>query len=146
MKEIKHIIFDMDGVIIDTEPEYKRRLKYFLEVKGYEVSDDLCNKTCGSSLKDAYRILKNEINNFDMSFEQYVSEKRNILKNDIIDIAKILEEPKKRPNAAINFTSPIPIASFPETKRPSNVNIPKITVPTSIPNNISIAKLISDIP
>ena len=140
------IIFDMDGVIIDTEPEYKRRLKYFLEVKGYEVSDDLCNKTCGSSLKDAYRILKNEINNFDMSFEQYVSEKRNILKNDIIDIAKILEEPKKRPNAAINFTSPIPIASFPETKRPSNVNIPKITVPTSIPNNISIAKLISDIP
>ena len=61
MKEIKHIIFDMDGVIIDTEPEYKRRLKYFLEVKGYEVSDDLCNKTCGSSLKDAYRILKNEI-------------------------------------------------------------------------------------
>ena len=37
MKEIKHIIFDMDGVIIDTEPEYKRRLKYFLEVKGYEV-------------------------------------------------------------------------------------------------------------
>ena len=91
MKEIKHIIFDMDGVIIDTEPEYKRRLKYFLEVKGYEVSDDLCNKTCGSSLKDAYRILKNEINNFDMSFEQYVSEKRNILKNDIIDIRKVVD-------------------------------------------------------
>ena len=68
MKEIKHIIFDMDGVIIDTEPEYKRRLKYFLEVKGYEVSDDLCNKTCGSSLKDAYRILKNEIKKLPLNF------------------------------------------------------------------------------
>ena len=34
------------------------------------------------------------------------------IKNAIIEIIKILENPKYSPNAAINFTSPSPIASF----------------------------------
>lgn len=29
---MKYVIFDMDGVIVDTEPEYRRRTKSFLKV------------------------------------------------------------------------------------------------------------------
>ena len=68
------------------------------------------------------------------------------IKNEIIDIANILEEPKNNPKAAISFTSPNPIESFPDTILPRIVNIPKITVPKTIPSNISIARLISDNP
>lgn len=33
---INHIIFDMDGVLIDSEPEYKARTRRFLEAKGFK--------------------------------------------------------------------------------------------------------------
>ena len=33
----KHIIFDMDGVIIDSEPEYQKRIKIFMERNGFSM-------------------------------------------------------------------------------------------------------------
>ena len=35
----KHIIFDMDGVIIDSEPEYQKRIKIFMERNGFTITD-----------------------------------------------------------------------------------------------------------
>lgn len=40
-----HIIFDMDGVIIDSEPEYQKRTKKFMARNGLLISDELCIKT-----------------------------------------------------------------------------------------------------
>ena len=37
----KHIIFDMDGVIIDSEPEYQKRIKIFMERNGFTITDEL---------------------------------------------------------------------------------------------------------
>lgn len=50
-------------------------------------------------------------------------------KNDIIDIAKILEEPKKRPNAALILHPPFPLRLFQKLSCHSNVNIPKLQFP-----------------
>ena len=36
-----HIIFDMDGVIIDSEPEYQKRIKIFMERNGFAITDEL---------------------------------------------------------------------------------------------------------
>ena len=32
-----HIIFDMDGVIIDSEPEYQKRIKIFMKRNGFAI-------------------------------------------------------------------------------------------------------------
>ena len=132
---------DLDGMIVSNPVN----IKYLTGIDAEGVL--LITRKENIYITDArYTEHINSILNIDDEISLYDYKDIAPNKNDIIDIAKILEEPKKRPNAAINFTSPIPMASFPETSRPSNVNIPKITVPTSIPNNISIAKLISDIP
>ena len=37
------VLFDMDGVLFDTEGIYKKRFKEFLEYKGYRVDDSILN-------------------------------------------------------------------------------------------------------
>ena len=59
-------------------------------------------------------------------------------KNDVKDIKAVFTNPKYKPSAAMNFTSPKPIASFPYINLPINVIIKKIPPPINIPNNISI--------
>ena len=51
------------------------------------------------------------------------------IKKDIIDIAIILLHPKNKPIAPTNFTSPNPIASFPEISELTSVINKKIPTP-----------------
>lgn len=81
---IKHIIFDMDGVIIDSEPEYKKRLKRFMISEGFDISEELYNKTCGSNLKKSFEFLKNSVKGFNLDYRDY-------LKGDPIDPVKIVD-------------------------------------------------------
>ena len=53
-RNMKYVIFDMDGVIVDTEPEYRRRTKSFFESMGYQISEELYDLTCGSNWKHTY--------------------------------------------------------------------------------------------
>ena len=66
-----HIIFDMDGVIIDSEPEYQKRIKKFMARNGFFISDELCIKTCGSNRKDTYELFRKYVPGFNMSYEKY---------------------------------------------------------------------------
>ena len=61
----------------------------------------------------------------------------------IISIILVLSK-KRKIDDYIPFGPFIVIASFPETNLPNNVSIPNITVPTTIPSNISIAKLMNE--
>ena len=65
------IIFDMDGVIIDSEPEYQKRTKKFMARNGLLISDELCIKTCGSNRKDTYELFRKYVPGFNMSCEEY---------------------------------------------------------------------------
>ena len=88
---MKHIIFDMDGVLVDTEPEYRRRTKAFFEEKGFQISDEVYNLTCGSNLKETYEIFRKHVEGFQMAFEDYEREKRAYARRAPIDAAALAD-------------------------------------------------------
>mgnify|MGYP002565445557 CR=1 FL=1 len=67
----KYIIFDMDGVIIDSEPEYQKRIKIFMERNGFTITDELSFQICGSNRKDTYELFRENVPGFVMSYEAY---------------------------------------------------------------------------
>ena len=69
----KHIIFDMDGVIIDSEPEYQKRIKIFMERNGFTITDELSFQICGSNRKDTYKLFRENLPGFTMSYEAHLS-------------------------------------------------------------------------
>ena len=69
----KHIIFDMDGVIIDSEPEYQKRIKIFMERNGFTITDELSFQICGSNRKDTYELFQENVPDFVMSIIKVVT-------------------------------------------------------------------------
>lgn len=59
---ISTIIFDMDGVIVDTEPVHKYAFFVHFKELNIEVSDDFFSTFTGQSTKNVYQILKNKFN------------------------------------------------------------------------------------
>ena len=55
--ELKAVLFDMDGVIVDTEPLHRKANFKTFEDLGIEVSDDLYNSFTGNSTKKVCEIL-----------------------------------------------------------------------------------------
>lgn len=88
---MKHIIFDMDGVLIDTEPEYRARSKRFMSHLGLEVSDEVYNLTCGSNLPDSYQTFRKYVKGFELSYEEYREQKQAYYKTEPIDIKRIVD-------------------------------------------------------
>ena len=66
-----HIVFDMDGVIIDSEPEYQKRIKIFMARNGFTITDELSFQICGSNRKDTYELFREQVPGFTMSYEDY---------------------------------------------------------------------------
>lgn len=58
--DIKGIVFDMDGVLFDTEPEYRRKKKLFFEEKGAVCDDALLNRLSGLNLPDGFPLVFRE--------------------------------------------------------------------------------------
>lgn len=54
---IKAVIFDMDGVIIDSEPVYMARQEAYLAARGRSASRAQLNKLVGASNKDCWEML-----------------------------------------------------------------------------------------
>lgn len=85
---IKTVIFDMDGVIVDTEPLHKLAyFQHFAELK-IEVSDELFATFTGNSTKNVFQQLKDK---FDLIAEipDLVLRKRAIF-NDAFDYSETL--------------------------------------------------------
>ena len=98
-------VFDMDGVIIDSEMLYLEREKEFFRYKGMDYDDNVMLKTVGSNGKDCFKLYKEEIKGFNYnSLEELRKEKREYFKDRIIDyrnlvdknIYNVLKELKKR--------------------------------------------------
>lgn len=86
----KHIIFDMDGVIIDSEPEYQKRIKIFMARNGFTISDDLSIKICGSNRKDTYDLFRKYVPGFEMSYEDYYQGRDQVNKDYPLDLKAIV--------------------------------------------------------
>jgi len=77
--QLKAVLFDMDGVIIDSEPLHKRSYTEMFNELGIEVSDELYTKFTGRATLDICRQLK-ETFNLSQSPEELVKKKRNNFK------------------------------------------------------------------
>ena len=84
-KEVKCIIFDMDGVIIDSEEIHKKAYYETFNFVGVDVSEELYKTFTGSSTINAFQKLVSHFN-LDLNPEELVLNKRkryvNFFEND----------------------------------------------------------------
>ena len=75
---IKAVIFDMDGVMIDSEPLWEKTERILLSRRGIDYSPDYRDKIIGLNQKDSGRLL---IDTFDLteSVDDIISERVEIL-------------------------------------------------------------------
>ena len=85
---IKTVIFDMDGVIVDTEPVHRFAYFQHFELLKIKVSDELYASFTGNSTKNIYEKLKTKFN-LNENIEDLVLAKRNLF-NDAFDKKKDL--------------------------------------------------------
>ncbi|WP_294307090.1 HAD family phosphatase [uncultured Chryseobacterium sp.] len=77
---LKAVLFDMDGVIVDTEPLHRKAyFKTFNDLE-IEVSEDLYTSFTGASTKRVYETLINTFN-LKQTFEEIAETKRNYFKD-----------------------------------------------------------------
>lgn len=87
---IKFVIFDMDGVLVDSERIYIKHVKNFIISKGYSITCNKLMSIVGSTLQKTYEIIADAINEKDLyktifEYEEYLS-------NHKIDYKKIVNE------------------------------------------------------
>lgn len=80
---IKGIIFDMDGLMFDTERLGYNYMMKITSLNGYVMPESVLNKTIGVNKKTAIRIFKKYLGN-DFPAEKLLKEKRKIV-NDNLD-------------------------------------------------------------
>jgi len=86
---IQTVIFDMDGVIVDTEPVHRYAYyKQFAELN-IEVSEELYTSFTGNSTRNIFQKLK-DIFQLEQEVEDLIQRKRSIF-NDAFDTKKDLE-------------------------------------------------------
>lgn len=79
---IKGIIYDMDGLMFDTEQLSKKIMKSVGEKKGYEFDDALFNELIGSNLQTITKIFKKKFGD-DFPYDEIRKEKSSIMKKEI---------------------------------------------------------------
>ena len=71
------VIFDMDGVIVDTEPLHKKAYYKHFEELGIDVDAELFSKFTGKSTRNVYQMVK-EIFGIDSNVEELIQRKRTL--------------------------------------------------------------------
>ena len=80
---IKTVIFDMDGVIVDTEPVHHYAYNQHFKQLNIDISPEMYASFTGGSTKNIYTIIKERFN-LEQDVETLVNGKRNLF-NDAFD-------------------------------------------------------------
>ena len=80
---ITTVIFDMDGVIVDTEPLHHYAFQQHFKLLNIDVSPELYASFTGNSTKNVYHKLKNEFQ-IDQQVDNLVLQKRDLF-NEVFD-------------------------------------------------------------
>lgn len=86
---IQTVIFDMDGVIVDTEPVHRYAYYKQFEELNIEVSEEMYTSFTGNSTRNIFQKLK-DIFQLENEVEDLIQRKRSIF-NDAFDTKKDLE-------------------------------------------------------
>lgn len=86
---IQTVIFDMDGVIVDTEPVHRYAYYKQFEELNIEVSEELYTSFTGNSTRNIFQKIK-DIFKLENEVEDLIQRKRSIF-NDAFDTQKDLE-------------------------------------------------------
>lgn len=86
---IETVIFDMDGVIVDTEPVHRYAYYKQFEELNIEVSEELYTSFTGNSTRNIFQKIK-DIFKLENEVEDLIQRKRSIF-NDAFDTKKDLE-------------------------------------------------------
>ena len=86
---IQTVIFDMDGVIVDTEPVHRYAYYKQFEELNIEVSEELYTSFTGNSTRNIFQKIK-DIFHLENGVEDMIQRKRSIF-NDAFDTKKDLE-------------------------------------------------------
>jgi len=86
---IQTVIFDMDGVIVDTEPVHRYAYYKQFEELNIEVSEELYTSFTGNSTRNIFQKIK-DIFHLENEVEDMIQRKRSIF-NDAFDTKKDLE-------------------------------------------------------
>jgi HAD superfamily hydrolase (TIGR01509 family) len=81
---INTVIFDMDGVIVDTEPVHRYCYYKQFEELNIEVPEEMYTSFTGFSTRNTFQTLKNIFPSIDLEVDELIQRKRNIF-NDAFD-------------------------------------------------------------
>lgn len=85
----KGIIFDMDGVLVDSEPVYISRAIEYINYMGYSATPEQLRITSGNTPETEWNIIS-EIFNGEISFEEYKRSSQKFFNSNPLDYRIIL--------------------------------------------------------
>ncbi|MEN8929014.1 MAG: hexitol phosphatase HxpB [Flavobacteriales bacterium] len=110
---IEAIIFDMDGVLIDSEPLWKKAIINVMKRYGFDFSIEMCNRTKGMRVDEVIRYWKTELQaDFDTNklAKEIVEEVIFLIKQEgkpMLGLSELLEKAKNN-NLKIALASSSP--------------------------------------
>lgn len=101
---VKAVVFDMDGLMFDTEPLFRAAAVNSLEILGYHVSEEFCDNLTGKNVTDAAHLFMQELGKdfpFEKARDLWISEWMNLVKKNgvqakpgLFDVLELLDDNK----------------------------------------------------
>ena len=108
---IKAVIFDMDGLIIDSEPLWRKAEMAVFKSMGYDFTEEMCIQTMGMRLDTVVKFWHEKLKWSNPSIEEVVQNIQNKLIENVNNFGEPLEEVIETIKLLKESNIPIAIAS-----------------------------------